>query len=53
MIPREMKYVAVSMVTDKIILTQGFPQAAIEAELVGVIWAEYLTTSIDSFPYRS
>ena len=45
-----MMYVAVK-VTDKIIHTQGSLQAAIEAEWVGVVWTEFVTTSIiDSLP---
>ena len=29
---------------------QGSPQANIKAERVGVVWAEFVTTSIDSLP---
>ena len=27
---------------------QGSPQAGIKADLVGVVWAEFVTTSVDS-----
>ena len=29
---------------------QGSPQAGVKAERVGMVWAEFVTTSIDSFP---
>ena len=31
-------------------MIQGSPQAGVKAERVGVVWAEFVTTSIDSFP---
>ena len=31
-------------------LKQGSPQADIEAEMVGVVWAEFMTTSTDFLP---
>ena len=32
------------------VIVQGSPQASITAERVGVVWAEFMTTSIDSLP---
>ena len=42
--------IMIEYLSDHLIIYQGSPQAGVKAERVGVVWAEFVTTSIDSFP---